>query len=427
MGSLAKYHIATRLPSPTSANPHPLPNQIYHISVMPCYDKKLEGSRPDFFSEEHSTRDVDCVLTTAEVERLWREVGCGDPEAQGVWEHVASDARVRMARGPEWFPEVPEGDLETAYGVRWRTAGGTSGGYLVHVVRAVLADVCGVRCDWSEVDQVGAGGGGNAKEWMVPEGNVDGWVAGKLRKTTANYAPPVKVESNGMDVDSSMNGHANGHANGNGQTTDNNHSSVDPPELLVIRLATVPSRNQDHLDWVITARPVSSPRATTLFKFAFSYGFRNIQNLVRKVPAAGVAGSAATARMRAKARIAARKKAAGNGGEVEVEEEEVGYTFVEVMACPSGCINGGGQLRPDPNPDGTAAPVNAREWISNSESKYREEYAELPELDLWENPAVDGVVKEWLGSLDSDKARRFLLTEYHAVDKVEVNALTVKW
>ncbi|XP_044602747.1 cytosolic iron-sulfur assembly component 3 isoform X2 [Equus asinus] len=42
------------------------PDKIYHVTVMPCYDKKLEASRPDFFSQEHQTRDVDCVVTTAE-------------------------------------------------------------------------------------------------------------------------------------------------------------------------------------------------------------------------------------------------------------------------------------------------------------------------------------------------------------------------
>jgi len=26
--------------------------------------------------------------------------------------------------------------------------------------------------------------------------------------------------------------------------------------------------------------------------------------------------------------------------------EEKGYDYVEVMACPGGCVNGGGQLRP---------------------------------------------------------------------------------
>lgn len=43
---------------------HVTPDKIYHVTVMPCYDKKLEASRPDFFSQEHQTRDVDCVVTT---------------------------------------------------------------------------------------------------------------------------------------------------------------------------------------------------------------------------------------------------------------------------------------------------------------------------------------------------------------------------
>lgn len=43
---------------------HLTPDKVYHATVMPCYDKKLEASRPDFFSQEHQTRDVDCVITT---------------------------------------------------------------------------------------------------------------------------------------------------------------------------------------------------------------------------------------------------------------------------------------------------------------------------------------------------------------------------
>lgn len=43
---------------------HLTPNKIYHVTVMPCYDKKLEASRPDFFNQEFQTRDVDCVITT---------------------------------------------------------------------------------------------------------------------------------------------------------------------------------------------------------------------------------------------------------------------------------------------------------------------------------------------------------------------------
>src|SRR4051812_11993638 len=43
---------------------------MYHVTVMPCYDKKLEASRQDFYNEQFRTRDVDCVITTGELELL---------------------------------------------------------------------------------------------------------------------------------------------------------------------------------------------------------------------------------------------------------------------------------------------------------------------------------------------------------------------
>ncbi|PNJ02292.1 NARFL isoform 15, partial [Pongo abelii] len=67
MGSLVKDFFAQQQ--------HLTPDKIYHVTVMPCYDKKLEASRPDFFNQEHQTRDVDCVLTTGEVFRLLEEEG----------------------------------------------------------------------------------------------------------------------------------------------------------------------------------------------------------------------------------------------------------------------------------------------------------------------------------------------------------------
>ncbi len=43
------------------------PDQVYHAAVMPCYDKKLEASRDDFYNDIFHTRDVDCVLTSGEI------------------------------------------------------------------------------------------------------------------------------------------------------------------------------------------------------------------------------------------------------------------------------------------------------------------------------------------------------------------------
>ncbi|XP_040134019.1 cytosolic iron-sulfur assembly component 3 isoform X2 [Ictidomys tridecemlineatus] len=67
MGSLVKDFFAQQQ--------HLAPDKVYHVTVMPCYDKKLEASRPDFYSQEHQARDVDCVLTTGEVLELLEEEG----------------------------------------------------------------------------------------------------------------------------------------------------------------------------------------------------------------------------------------------------------------------------------------------------------------------------------------------------------------
>eukprot|EP00053_Salpingoeca_punica_P003240 m.42009 g.42009 ORF g.42009 m.42009 type:complete len:481 (-) comp12062_c0_seq2:200-1642(-) len=68
MGSIVKTHIAQRHGK--------RPDQVYHVTVMPCFDKKLEASRSDFYSDLYSTRDVDCVITTGEIEMMLAEKGC---------------------------------------------------------------------------------------------------------------------------------------------------------------------------------------------------------------------------------------------------------------------------------------------------------------------------------------------------------------
>lgn len=40
------------------------PEQVYHVVVAPCFDKKLEAVREEFYSSLLQTRDVDCVLTS---------------------------------------------------------------------------------------------------------------------------------------------------------------------------------------------------------------------------------------------------------------------------------------------------------------------------------------------------------------------------
>ncbi|EHB14112.1 Cytosolic Fe-S cluster assembly factor NARFL [Heterocephalus glaber] len=104
---------------------HLTPDKIYHITVMPCYDKKLEASRSDFFNQEYQTRDVDCVLTTGEVFRLLEEEGVSLAELESA----------------------PLDSLTSSMSAEELTGhrGGGSGGYLEHVFRHAAQELFGIH------------------------------------------------------------------------------------------------------------------------------------------------------------------------------------------------------------------------------------------------------------------------------------------
>lgn len=58
MGALVKQRLSAQIGVSAAS--------VYHVTVMPCYDKKLEASREDFYSEANESRDVDCVITSSE-------------------------------------------------------------------------------------------------------------------------------------------------------------------------------------------------------------------------------------------------------------------------------------------------------------------------------------------------------------------------
>jgi len=91
-----------------------LPDDIYHVTVMPCLDKKLEASRDDFYSDIYRTRDVDCVITTSE------------------FDVMAISHNVDWATEPEVGFDSPVPGY-TAEPILHR--GGGSGGYLEHIFR----------------------------------------------------------------------------------------------------------------------------------------------------------------------------------------------------------------------------------------------------------------------------------------------------
>lgn len=118
-----------------------------------------------------------------------------------------------------------------------------------------------------------------------------------------------------------------------------------------------------------------------LLKFAIANGFRNIQNLVQKL-----------------------KRGKSN------------YHYVEIMACPSGCLNGGAQIRPQNN-------QSQKELTHDLEEMYRSLMNSQPE----NNESVSAIYEEFFnaGSTD-DKTQKFLHTSYHALEKASTS-LNIKW
>lgn len=74
-GALVKTYVADKF---AATMERPVRRRdIFHVSVMSCYDKKLEASRDDFMDEER-IRDVDCVITTSELLTLIDDKVSGD-------------------------------------------------------------------------------------------------------------------------------------------------------------------------------------------------------------------------------------------------------------------------------------------------------------------------------------------------------------
>ena len=206
---------------------------------MPCYDKKLEASRSDFYNAQYATRDVDCVLTTGELLLLAQEHGIDlslpllDEDTPPI---------------PSTTPTLP--DLLTP-------PGSSSGSYL-HSLILVVARAS---------------------------------------------RQPLTLESKTV-------------------------------------------RSADYVEH--TLRDASSGDA--VFRGATCYGFRNLQNVVRRV------GRAAGMQV---GRGAAGRLAGGLRG-TAAGRKEVAYDYVEVMACPGGCVGGGGQLRAPPDAEGFV-----RDWAAD--------------------------------------------------------------
>ena len=259
MGTLLKTTLSRQLGIP--------PSRIWHLAVMPCFDKKLEASREELTDEVwqgsglpgRGVRDVDCVITSKEILMLAesRNLNFFDiPPTPPQSSTPFPDSRLREFL----FPRKTAGNTPTT--------AGSSGGHLYHILQSKAAKIPG-------------------------------------------------------------------------------------SEIHINR-----GRNADVVEYSISAN------GEVVFKAARYYGFRNIQNLVRRLK------PARPSRMPGGKPFGSARRPTGKSSSIE-------YGYVEVMACPGGCTNGGGQIKVDDpvilerkNFEGKPGPQEQKDWLAEVDEAY---------------------------------------------------------
>lgn len=91
----------------------------------------------------------------------------------------------------------------------------------------------------------------------------------------------------------------------------------------------------------------------------------------------------------------------------KIKAGKADYDFIEVMACPGGCVNGGGQ------PSDTSL-------IQDNRGNAKKRAATIKRLDNYQsirkssdNPAIRQLYQEFLGSPESELAQKLLHTRFH--------------
>jgi len=84
-----------------------------------------------------------------------------------------------------------------------------------------------------------------------------------------------------------------------------------------------------------------------------------------------------------------------------VRDGKVSYHFIEIMACPGGCLGGGGQ----------PIPTNKKIRQKRAEAIYEEDM-NMPIRKSHENPEIIEIYKDFLGKPNSHKAHELLHTHY---------------
>ena len=340
---------------------------VYHCAIMPCFDKKLEASRrdlswassgkalldcvlgedgwgasgaagatrPHLASADELVREVDCVVTAVEIIDLLGSGELGDLDASlsGPVKKSAIDLAtfpLDAAAHQQLGLLYSEGGVDA--GCAEHASAGTAP--LLEDLLSSLAPGGGAFCGDCESDGHlsflfrhvartlgGDSDGGGGVRLAAP--------AAPSRRRAAHDAPTAQASLHApLSLAALLADPAAPLPLVAGRNADLREITLIVPRCALWALARAPAG----AGGAGTAREGTGADEDVPLVFAAAYGFRNIQSVVARLRRAG--SGAALAAQRGE-----------SNSEAEAAASAAPFAYVEVMACPSGCANGGGLAR----------------------------------------------------------------------------------
>ena len=275
-------------------------DDVYHVAIMPCHDKKLEAGRGDFVWErqtllqvssmdskptpdggetEDTVNEVDLVLTTGELLEIVNDVVTKQQHTdKGDYTPSTSDIRTFLSTKKETsavattavsFNSNTTSLNEKMNNLELDTGVHGSGSYADYIFRHAAQDLFG---------------------YQIPTDKPLPWKSSSSTYTATSTAGSkttgvIRRRRRRQETTDLREVTLYEHSDGSYSCSDRSNES----------------------DFVLSSKPV--------LRFATAYGFKNVQLILQSLSKTVKSSSSSSQ-----------------------------YDYVEVMACPSGCSNGGGQI-----------------------------------------------------------------------------------
>ncbi len=357
-GSMFKHGLVEKIKDPCDT--YGVPNQIiekdaakqsdkeiYHVSIMPCHDKKLEAERKDLAWEIYNEQqaavvpDVDLVITTKEILSFITDAAMENKKDSTQTVGLVGDHNlIRLECTREYFKDLPLCSAATANsqyasnpqplpleeGISTMKGSGSYAEFIFRFASSALFgyDIpCVDKLPWKK-----SGDNGN-------------------RRSRSRLSQSKNKGDNGSTYG-------------------------DSSEITLYR----------HSDGTFSMEKKENVANEAVLSFATAYGFKNIQLMMQRVAS----------------------------GDAKMH----GYQYIEVMACPSGCANGGGQSGPEPHASGG---TNRRERPSEVRNRVNRTREFMDDVVPWKKGGDVAPSSE----IDISEPRDLLHTRFHVVPKLELS------